>query len=104
MPYKFRVRNVSRRYIDDVLRGAVITIHCENEDTGGVSHFTWFAPRADFPAWPPTRAQARDYMLAYMRANAPGSSISRAANMRADTAIIRDDPEVWADDQRDLTV
>lgn len=104
MAYKFRVRNVSRRYIDDVLEGAVITIHCENEDTGGVSDFTWFAPKADFPAWPPTREQARDYMVSYLQANAPGSSISRAGKMEADTAIIRDDPETWAEDQKDLTV
>jgi hypothetical protein len=103
MPYRFGIGSVAKRRIAGNVSGVVIAVVCEDLDTNATSELTWFAPKDDFPAWPPTRAQVRQYIVNYLQNSEPGSSISRAESMRQDAAVIVDDPEIWADGQSELT-
>lgn len=103
MAYNFSIAGISRRIVGGVITGAIIAVRCENADNGavlGATESSWFAPKADFPAWPPSKVQVRAYIVSYLRAKAQGSPITRAAQMKQKTALIQDDPETWSAAER----
>lgn len=103
MAYRYSVANISRRRVDGILTGAVITIKCENT-AGGESELTWFVEKEAFPVWPPSRKDARGYIKTYLTSKIPGSTITRAAQMKQKTAIISDDPESWSEQAKELDI
>jgi len=105
MPYQFSVANVSHRSVDAAIIGAVISVKCEKTDNGNVlgeSVLSWFAEKTDFPAWPPSKAETRAYIISHLQGSEPGSPLTRAAKMEQDTAVIQDDPQIWSAEERIL--
>lgn len=103
MAYKFRIGSVAKKSVAGNVTGIVITVVCEDMDTNANSELTWFAPKGDFFAWPPTRAQARQYIANHLQDTEPGSPVTRAQSMKQRAAVIVDDPEIWAEAQKELT-
>lgn len=102
MPYQFSVANVSHRSVDAAIIGAVISVKCEKTDNGNVlgeSELTWFAEKAEFPTWPPSKAETRAYIVSYLQGSEPGIPLTRAAKMEEDTATIEDDPQAWTPEE-----
>lgn len=108
MPYRFSIDNISRRSVDGVLRGAVITIRCDKTDGGGDviadSSLTWYAQSSDFPNWPPTKAQARAYIVTYLTTPITQGGLTRVQMMKADAVVLEDTPETWTQADKDLPI
>lgn len=105
MAYKFRISHLASRRVDNILTGITIGVTCENLDTGATSELTWFGSKADFPAWPPTKQQARAYIKGYLLSKPAGSDITRAADMKAKAVIISDDPDdSWNESEKGLVI
>ena len=109
MAYQFTVQNVYKHKVDNVITGVRIVTRCDRKDditdeVTGSTTLSWYAEKSAFAAWPPTRQQTRDYVVAYLKETPGGQSQTRVDSMKAATVVIEHTEEIWAAGEKVLPI